>query len=125
LDRPDAAQPQWQDRPRGLAGGTDAMKPLGPVPTGFETIDGELAVDGRKLSEIEGGEGTPLFVYSAALIRRRMALLRDVMPKSLRVHYAVKANPYRPLLELMKALSDGFDIASAGELAMALAAGQD
>jgi diaminopimelate decarboxylase len=101
------------------------MKPIGPVPAGFETIDGELAVDGCKLSEIEGGEGTPLFVYSAALIRRRMALLRDVMPKSLRIHYAVKANPYGPLLELMKELSDGFDIASAGELAMALAAGQD
>jgi diaminopimelate decarboxylase len=101
------------------------MKPLGPVPAGFETIDGELAVDGCKLSEIEGGEGTPLFVYSAALIRRRMALLRDVMPKFLRIHYAVKANSYGPLLELMKELSDGFDIASAGELAMALAAGQD
>lgn len=101
------------------------MKPLGPVPAGFETIDGELALDGRKLSAIEGAEGTPLFVYSAALIRKRMALLREVMPKSLKIHYAVKANPYAPLLELMKTLSDGFDIASAGELEMALAAGQD
>mgnify|MGYP001086534164 CR=1 FL=1 len=100
------------------------MKPLGPIPPGFETIDGELAVDGRKLSAIEGGEGTPVFVYSAALIRQRMARLRDAMPRSLRIHYAVKANPYAPLLELMRALSDGFDIASAGELTLALAAGQ-
>jgi len=100
------------------------MKPLGPIPAGFETIDGELAVDGRKLSGIEGGEGTPVFVYSAALIRQRMARLRDAMPQSLRIHYAVKANPYAPLLALMRALSDGFDIASAGELTMALAAGQ-
>jgi diaminopimelate decarboxylase len=101
------------------------MKPLGPIPSGFATIDGELAVDGRKLSAIENGEGTPLFVYSAALIRRRVASLRGAMPRQLRVHYAVKANPYRPLLELMKALTDGFDIASAGELEMALAAGQE
>lgn len=100
------------------------MKPLGPIPAGFETLDGELAVDGRKLSAIEGGAGTPLFVYSIALIRQRMALLRDVMPKALRIHYAVKANPYTPILELMRELSDGFDIASRGELAMALAAGQ-
>jgi len=101
------------------------MKPLGPIPPGFEAIDGELAVDGRKLSAIEGGEGTPVFVYSAALIRRRMARLRDAMPQSLRIHYAVKANPYAPLLELMRALSDGFDIASGGELTLALAAGQE
>lgn len=101
------------------------MKPLGPIPDGYETISGELAVDGRKLGEIADREGTPLFVYSEALIRRRMALLRDVMPKHLRIHYAVKANPYRPLLELMRTLADGFDIASAGELDMSLAAGQD
>jgi diaminopimelate decarboxylase len=101
------------------------MKPLGPIPSGFATIDGELAVDGRKLSAIENGEGTPLFVYFAALIRRRVASLRDAMPRQLRIHYAVKANPYRPLLELMRALIDGFDIASAGELEMALAAGQE
>jgi diaminopimelate decarboxylase len=100
------------------------MKPLGPLPPGFETLDGELAVDGRKLSAVEGGEGTPLFVYSTALIRQRMAWLRGVMPKRLRIHYAVKANPYIPLLELMKDLGDGFDIASAGELELALAAGQ-
>jgi diaminopimelate decarboxylase len=101
------------------------VKPLGPIPAGFETIDGELAIDGRKLSAIEGGEGTPLFVYSAALIRARMALLRAVMPGSLRIHYAVKANPYRPILELMRTLTDGFDIASAGEFEAVLAAGQD
>ena len=101
------------------------MKPLGPIPPGFEAIDGELAVDGRKLSEIEANEGTPLFVYSAELIRRRVALLRVAMPNRLRIHYAIKANSYGPILELMRTLVDGFDIASGGELAMALTAGQD
>ena len=101
------------------------MKPLGPVPPGYGMSGGELAVDGRRLSEIADREGTPLFVYSSALVRRRMALLRDVTPKRLRIHYAVKANPYRPLLQLMRTLTDGFDIASAGELEIALAAGQD
>ena len=32
------------------------------------------------------------------------------------LHYAVKANPYAPLLEAMAGLVDGFDVASAGEL---------
>jgi diaminopimelate decarboxylase len=35
----------------------------------------------------------------------------------------MKANPYEPILELMGSLVDGFDIASQGELARALAAG--
>jgi len=102
------------------------VKPLGPIPAGYERIDGELAIGGRKASELVADAGeTPLFVYSAELIRRRVAQLRAAMPERLHIHYAVKANPYRPVLELMRALVDGFDIASAGELEMALAAGQD
>jgi len=101
------------------------MKPLGPIPPGFNALDGELAVNGRKLSELAAGEGTPLFAYSADLIRQRVAMLREAMPDRLSIHYAVKANPFAPLLGLMVELTDGFDIASAGELAMAIAAGQD
>ena len=102
------------------------MKPLGPVPAGYEAIGGELAIGGRPASAlVEQAGGTPLFVYSSELIRRRVADLRAAMPERLRVHYAVKANPYAPLLELMAGLVDGFDIASEGELRMALAAGQD
>lgn len=101
------------------------MKPLGPIPLGFNALDGELAVNGRKLSELAAGEGTPLFAYSADLIRQRVAMLREAMPDRLSIHYAVKANPFAPLLGLMVELTDGFDIASAGELAMAIAAGQD
>jgi diaminopimelate decarboxylase len=100
------------------------MKPLGPIPPGFATIDGELAIGGRKASEL-AAEGTPLFVYSAELIRRRVAELRAAMPARLRLHYAAKANPFGPLLALLRDLTDGFDIASLGELEMVLAAGQD
>jgi len=100
------------------------MKPLGPIPPGFEALGGELAIGGRTAGEL-AAEGTPLFVYSAELVRRKVALLRIAMPARLKVHYAVKANPYGPLLELMRVLVDGFDIASGGELAAALAAGVD
>ena len=101
------------------------MKPLGPIPPGYEAIDGELAIAGRKFSKVEASEHTPLFVYSADLIRRKVADLRAAMPSRLKIHYAVKANPYGPILELMRTLTDGFDIASGGELEMVLAAGQD
>jgi diaminopimelate decarboxylase len=100
------------------------VKPLGPIPPGFAAIDGELAIGGRTASAlVDSAGGTPLFVYSGDMIRRRVADLRAAMPARLGIHYAMKANPYAPVLALMSSLVDGFDIASQGELEMALAAG--
>jgi diaminopimelate decarboxylase len=100
------------------------VKPLGPIPVGFVAINGELAIGEHMASAlVEQAGGTPLFVYSADLMGRRMSDLRSAMPERLRIHYAMKANPYEPVLELMAGLADGFDIASQGELEMALAAG--
>ena len=100
------------------------MKPLGPIPAGFGTLEGELAIDGSRVSElVEHAGDTPLFVYSGTMIAARVARLRAAMPSRLAIHYAVKANPYAPVVKLMAGLVDGFDIASAGELAMVGAAG--
>lgn len=100
------------------------MKPLGPIPLDYETIDGELSVGGLKASElVDRAERTPLFVYSSDLMRRRVALLREALPQKVAIHYAVKANPFPPLLRLMAELVDGFDIASGGELALVQQAG--
>jgi len=102
----------------------DKSKPLGPIPPGFVTVDGELAIGGRKASEL-AASGTPLFVYSRAMIEARMARLRAALPGRIGVHYAIKANSFAPLLAMMCELTDGLDIASGGELAMARAAGAD
>ena len=102
------------------------MKPLGPIPQGYETIDGQLAVGGKTARElVEEGGDTPLFVYSRELLDRRMADLRAAMPDRIGINYAIKANPFAPVLEHMASLVDGFDIASGGELTMAQAAGLD
>ena len=99
-------------------------KALGPIPAGFKTLDGELAIGGHKASDLVAEAGrTPLFVYSAHRLRQRVADLRAAMPDRLHIHYAMKANPFPPLLETMRDLVDGFDIASGGELALAQAAG--
>ncbi|WP_271438636.1 pyridoxal-dependent decarboxylase, exosortase A system-associated [Pontixanthobacter luteolus] len=102
------------------------MKPLGPIPQGYETKDGQLAIGGKTARELvaEGGD-TPLFVYSRELLDRRMADLRAAMPDRIGINYAIKANPFAPVLEHMAGLVDGFDIASGGELTMAQAAGLD
>jgi diaminopimelate decarboxylase len=100
------------------------IKPMGPIPAGFESEGGILLIGGRGVAALadEAGE-TPLFVYDATMIRQRVAALRAAMPADLGLHYAVKANPFPQLLDLMATLVDGFDIASSGELALALESG--
>ncbi len=99
-------------------------KPTGPIPPYFEMIDGELAVGGKTASALVAEAGdTPLFVYSTAALQARIGELRAAMPKQLGIHYAIKANPFAPLLGWMSARVDGFDVASGGELKLALEAG--
>jgi diaminopimelate decarboxylase len=102
------------------------MKPLGPIPPYFTTIDGELAIGGRMASDLvaEAG-GTPLFVYDRAIMEAKVAGLRAAMPERLALHYAVKANPSVPVIQAFAGLVDGFDIASAGELETMARAGID
>ena len=102
------------------------MKPLGPIPPGFAAEDGELVIGGQRASALVARAGsTPLFVYAADRLRARAGELRAAMPERLALHYAMKANPFGPLLQVMAGLVDGFDIASAGELVLARAAGLD
>lgn len=100
------------------------MKALGPIPAGFDAIDGVLSLAGRPVTAwVDEVGATPLFLYSADRIRDRVAALRAALPARLALHYAVKANPFVPLVALMTGLVDGFDIASGGELAMVREAG--
>lgn len=102
------------------------MKPVGPIPAGYETIDGELAIGGRRASELVAEAGrTPLFVYSRAHLDARVAALRAALPARVGVNFAVKANPHLAVIGHMAPLVDGFDIASAGELALCMAVGID
>ena len=94
------------------------MKPLGPIPPGFSAdAKGCLLIGGRDAETLvaEAG-GTPLFVYDRARIVTQVERFRAAFPPEVALHYAVKANPYAPLLTAMSSLVDGFDIASAGEL---------
>lgn len=91
------------------------MKPLGPIPAGYEAdANGELLIGGRPASHW-ASEGTPLFVYDGARVSAQVARFRAMLPK-VALHYAVKANPYRPLLRHISKLVDGLDLASSGEL---------
>jgi diaminopimelate decarboxylase len=91
---------------------------MGPIPAGFEAGDeARLRIGGWAAEElIEQAGGTPLFVYDSRAVGAQVARFRAAMPTGLALHYAVKANPYGPLLKFLERHVDGFDIASAGEL---------
>ena len=95
------------------------MKAMGAIPGGFEAnAEGVLTVGGQDARRlVEQAKGTPLFVYDNNLIGAKIALFRAALPDGLGLHYAVKANPYPPLLKWICKFVDGFDIASEGELA--------
>ena len=102
------------------------MKPVGPIPSGYETIGGELAIGGKRASELVAEAGrTPLFVYSRSQLDARIAQLRAALPARVGINYAVKANPLPAVIAHMAPLVDGFDIASSGELALCQAVGID
>lgn len=59
--------------------------------------------------------GTPLLVLSLEQIEKNYRLLRTHLPR-VKVFYAIKANPHRRILELMRDLDSNFDVASDGEI---------
>ena len=92
------------------------------APAAFQVLEDCLAIDGRKLTDIADAVGrTPFFVYSRSAIARRVQELRAALPGAVELHYAIKANPLPDVVNYLAELVDGLDVASAGELELALA----
>ena len=103
------------------------MKGMGPIPRGFEAgANGRLMIGGHDVEDIaDEAKATPLFVYDNNLVGAKIASFRACMPSGVALHYAVKANPYPPLLRWLCKYVDGFDVASVGELEALEDAGAD
>ena len=87
---------------------------------------GEFLVGGRPLSRVVAEVGrTPCYLYDRARIAARARSLRAALPDAVRLHYAMKANPMPALVGHMVGLVDGIDVASGGELRVAMDAGAD
>jgi diaminopimelate decarboxylase len=92
--------------------------------TGFAYRDGAMHAEGVALSRIALEVGTPVYVYSAAMLRANYRAFADAM-KGLdaEVHYAVKANSNLAVIRTFAGMGAGADIVSEGEMRRALAAG--
>jgi diaminopimelate decarboxylase len=79
--------------------------------------DPELYCEGAALELLATRHGTPLYVYSASMIRARLQAFRSAfraIPHTL--CYSVKANSTLAILRLVAGEDAGFDVVSGGEL---------
>ena len=90
----------------------------------FPVVDDCLWVGGMPLTQLVARIGqTPFYAYERHLLDQKMALLRGALPPAIELHYAVKANPMPAVVQHMAGLVDGLDVASLGELRVALDSG--
>jgi len=95
--------------------------PLHHPQTQYPSKDNQLVTGGYTLERLVQRAGqTPFYAYNRQLLNERMQQLRQFMPKDLKIHYAMKANPMPALVQHMANITDGFDLASAGEMKVAL-----
>ncbi len=92
-----------------------------PQSINFPIIDGCLQIGGMPLTRlVKLVGGTPFFAYDREHISRRVGELRANLPEDIYLSYAMKANPMPAVVQHLSGLVDGFDIASGGELRIAL-----
>ena len=101
-----------------------AARPVHASMDQFPVVDDCLVVGGIPLPELARRVGrTPFYAYDRRLISERVELLRTHLPRRVHIHYAMKANPMPEVVAHLAGLVDGLDVASAGELRIALEAG--
>lgn len=107
---------------------SNSPKPL-PVHapmTQFSCAENHLQLGDLPLPHLAARVGqTPFYAYDRKLLQNRVSELRAALPASIKLHYAMKANPMPAVVGLMASLVDGIDVASGGELKVALDAGAD
>jgi diaminopimelate decarboxylase len=90
--------------------------------------DGRLTVGGCALADLAAEFGTPALVFDEQGLRdtaREYLSAFGARHRDADVHFASKALPCAPVLRILSEEGLGCDVASAGELAIALAAGFD
>lgn len=101
-------------------------KPVHAPMRQFPVVDDCLQIGGMPLTELARKVGrTPFYAYDRKVMSDRVAELRRHLPRTVHLHYAIKANPMPEVVAHFAGLVDGLDVASAGELRVALASGAD
>lgn len=87
----------------------------------FDVVNDHLTINKLTMSDIANIVGqTPFYAYDKRVITNTVNKLRKLLPSQIELHYAIKANPYQPVISHMATLVDGFDVASGGEMILAI-----
>lgn len=92
----------------------------------FAYRDNELYAEEVAVKDIAAQVGTPVYVYSAATLRRHFQVFDEAFGGTDHlICYAMKALSNLSILKLFGSMGSGFDIVSVGELMRCLKAGAD
>ncbi len=89
----------------------------------FKQKDGILKIGDINVLTLVKEYATPLYVYDVEIIRKQYESLKHSIPKEVKIFYAIKANPNLSICSFLRSLGAGAEIASSGELYLALKAG--
>ena len=90
----------------------------------FAVHGADLIASGETIAALAAREETtPLYLYDRAVVDAQIQRVRDALPERVHLHYAIKANPMPELVSHIAAQVDGLDVASLGELQIAMQSG--
>ncbi len=96
-----------------------ALRQLGVAPST------SLAIGGIPARELLARFGSPLYVFDAAVLRARLHTVQQAFGADATILWSVKANPSIAVTRVLRLAGAGAEIASLGELHVALAAGHE
>ncbi len=92
----------------------------------FEIRDNALCISGKSITELDyAGIKPPCYIYSKQVIAEKIKQLRNTLPKSIKIHYSIKANPFPALVSFITDYVDGLEVSSMAEMKTALATSID
>lgn len=89
----------------------------------FDCSTGELVIENLPLREILKQYDTPLYVYSSKAMDEKWQALHNMLPVEFLIYYSMKANPNPALIRHFLSHGSGLEVASGGELYLAMKAG--
>lgn len=80
-------------------------------------------MDDKQIKVLAQKYKTPLYLFDGDKIEETYLKMKNALPEPFEIFYSVKANPLFGICKLLQKNSSGIEVASAGELYLALEAG--
>jgi len=90
----------------------------------FSVEHAQLLIGGYTLDGVADILGKQVFyAYDKSVVKAQIDLFHKHIPDPIKLHYAIKSNPYFPIINVMRPWVEGFDVASQKEMLLALQSG--